>query len=245
MNDTPKAEPELPPAPWSSPWTGVGAILILLASLQFFLAMALEQALRPGYSDFGNTISDLGVNANGWSYDWIFNTSIIALGVMAITAILLLYRCFPRGLGAYLGEALIVVGCGGAIAVGIFTETYPFHAYGLSAHDYASVVTFLFANVGLTIFGVALHRHAVWDRYWIVTFLLGLGSTVALAFYIENFLTAGSFLGLGEGGLERVVAFPVLIWALLVGWASYDRWRLAGGGFRMRAHPKEEPQAPS
>jgi len=245
MENITKVEPGPSPAPWSSPWTGIGAILILLASLQFFLAMAVEQALRPGYSDFGNTISDLGVNANGWSYDWIFNTSIIALGVMAITAIFLLYRCFPRGLVAYLGEALIVVGCGGAIAVGIFTETYPFHAYGLSAHDYASVVTFLFANVGLTVFGVAMYRHAVWDRYWIVTFLLGLGSTVALAFYIANFLTAGSFLGLGEGGLERVVAFPVLIWAILVGWASYDRWRMAVSAPGKRSPPKGEGPAPS
>ena len=229
--------------PWASSRPLVGGLLLLVASIQFIVAMIVEQALRPGYSDFGNTISDLGVNnpALGWSYDWIFDGSIILLGIMAILAILILLPCFPRGILAHLGEIFLIIGSAGAIGVGIFTESYPWHAYGLSAHDYASAVTFLFANVGMTLFGPTLRRHKVFDRYWGITTFLGVFSTVAVLFYFYFILGPGGFFGLGEGGLERFVAFPVLIWAIVVGWVTFQRWQ----ALRTSPAPKAPVESPA
>lgn len=206
---------------WSRPLVRYAGFVLVFASLQFFAAMFIEQALRPGYSDFANTISDLGVNnpALGWSYAWIFDGSIILLGLLAISSILLLIPVFPDRKLTLAGVVLLVIGSAGAISVGIFTESYPFRAYGLSAHDYASVVTFLFANLGMTIMGLALRRHKDWHPYWLVTFLLGLFSSIVLAFYLYYVVNdvPGRYFGLGEGGLERFVAFPVLIWAVIAG----------------------------
>lgn len=213
-----------PPDPWIGCRPMTGGLLLVFASVQFIIAMIVEQALRPGYSDSANTISDLGVNINGWSYDWIFNSSIILLGILAILAIFILVPCFPRSIVAYLGEALLIIGSAGAVSVGIFSESYPFHAYGLSAHDYASVVTFVFANIGMMIFGVALRNHKVFDPYWLFTTLLGVFATVATLCYLYFEVTTKWYFGLGEGGLERFVASPVLIWAIVVGWVTYRYW---------------------
>ena len=214
-----------PESSWRKPIVRYAGLALIIASVQFFAAMFIEQALRPGYSDSANTISDLGVNnpALGWSYSWIFDGSIILLGILAILSIMLLVPVFPKRKLTYLGVALLVIGSAGAISVGVFTESYPFRAYGLSAHDYASVVTFVFANIGMTVMGLALRRHVDWNRYWIITFLLGFVSTVALMFYLyyEIHDVPGRYFNLGEGGLERVVAFPVLIWALIAGYAVY------------------------
>lgn len=200
----------LPRDVWRRLSVRIAGYALIFAPVQFFVAMFVEQALRPGYSDSANTISDLGVNnaRYGWQYAWMFDSSIILLGVLAIVCILLLPQAFPRRRLTYAGVILLVLGSAGAISVGVFTESYPFHAYGLSAHDYASVVTFVFANLGLTVMGLALRRYEVWHRYWIATFLLGLVSTVALAFYLYyevHAMVPHRYLGLGEGGLERVL----------------------------------------
>ncbi len=189
-------------------WPALG---LLLGSVQLFVAMAVEQSLRPGYSDFGNTISDLGVGP----YSWIFNTSVILLGVFGFLGVLFLSQVFPRRRLAWVAEGFLLVGTLGAVAVGLFPE--PSTALWGQAHDAASVITFLDANLGLFLMGLAMFRDGTWGKYASLTTFLGAFSTIALAFYISNFLSHGNYLGLGEGGLERVVAFPVLIWAIVVG----------------------------
>lgn len=213
---------------WSHPRTRLAGYLLMVATAQFFVAMAVEADLRPGYSDTANTISDLGVNINGWSYAWIFDSSIILLGILTFLAVLLLIPIFPRRKLATLAEVFLLIGISGAVAVGIFTEsTYPQYY----AHDIASVVTFLFANVGLLLIGVAMYRDPVWDFHALLTILLGLVATVSLADYIASWLAGGGYLGLSEGGLERVVAFPVLIWAFIMGYVILG-WSL---------HPETRP----
>ncbi len=207
----------------SKPWASLsrvrlGAVLLIVGSVQFFIAMAVEQALRPGYYDVGigsNTISDLGVNIHGWGYDWIFNSSVMILGFLAIAGIVALYPVLPKNGRTYPAAWVVCIGCLGAICIGIFTESTT--AMGGLAHDYFSVFTFGFANIGLTMMGIAMWGDKVWGRHALLTLGLGILSVVALAFYIQNELTKGIYFGLGEGGLDRVVAFPVILWAIFAG----------------------------
>lgn len=190
--------------------------MLLVGSVQFIGAMIVEQLLRPGYSDWGNTISDLGVaTPAGWGYSWIFNSSVVLLGVLGSLGILGLVPTLPRRRTAYAGEVLLLVGTAGAIAVGLFPETST--ALWGHAHDAASIITFFDANVGMLVLGIALRGDRIWGEWCTMTTFLGLFSTVALAFYVQSYETNGAFLGLGEGGLERVVTFPVLFWAIGVG----------------------------
>lgn len=206
-------------------WAGY---LLMLATSQFFVVMAVEADLRPGYSDYYNTISDLGVNIEGWSYDWMFNSSIIILGILTFAAILLLLPIFPARRLATLAESFLLVGICGAISVGIFNEQVlpQYHA-----HDIASIVTFVFANFGLLFMGLAMRRDKVWDFHATLTILLGLVATVSLADYVVSWLVKGGFFGLQEGGLERFVTFPVLIWAFIMGY-QIVQWSL---------HPETRP----
>jgi len=47
---------------------------------------------------------------------------------------------------------------------------------------------------------------------------------VVLAFYVYFNVTNGDFFGMGAGTMERIVSFPVMIWALLVGLAILAGW---------------------
>jgi len=135
-----------------------GSVSLIAGVAQFFVAMGVEQALRPGYSDFGNYISDLGVGP----YSGIFNTSVILLGVFAFIGILILVRVFPARPLAHVGEFFLLVGVLGAIGVGLFPENST--AMGGNAHDFFSVVTFLDANLGLLIIGLSMHRDRAWGQ---------------------------------------------------------------------------------
>jgi hypothetical membrane protein len=201
-----------------------GSVCLVVAVVQFFVAMVVEQALTPGYSDFGNTISDLGIE----HYSWIFNTSVILLGVLAFIGLVLLIRAFPARPLAYIGEFFLLVGVIGAIGVGLFNENST--AMGGNAHDFFSIVTFLDANLGLLMIGTGMYRDQTWGKYAFVSALWGAITTVLLAFYVYFILTNGSFFGLGEGGLERLVCFPVMIWAMLVGLAILMKWIPAESG---------------
>lgn len=240
---TGEAPPTATPSALTTPRVRLGAWSLALGSLQFFIAMAVEQALRPGYLAVGpgsNTISDLGVNIDGWGYAWIFDGSIIVLGALAIAGIIAIYPILPRSSLSYPASYVLAMGCVGAIGVGLFTEQSTW--MGGHAHDYFSVWTFAWANFGLFLMGLAMWGDSRWGRYALLTTFLGILSTIALGFYIQNILTNGAFFGLGEGGLERVVAFPVLLWAILVGVVILRRASLEG---RSLSRPSAVPSAGS
>lgn len=205
---------------WRTPRVRLGGLLLAVGSLQFIVVMFTEEALRPGYSNFSNTISDLGVNGfgHGWQYAWMFNSSVIALGVLGFLGLVLLVPTLPRSRLAYAGEVLIAIGTMGAVAVGLFPE--PSTALWGQAHDAASIITFFDANVGMLVLGIALRKDRIWEPLSLATIVLGLVSTLTLAFYVAGFLTNSplAYWGLQEGGQERIVTFPVLIWAILIGW---------------------------
>jgi hypothetical membrane protein len=60
-------------------WARRAGIAIIVGPVIFVVAMVVEQTLRPGFSVLSNTISDLGVDTNRWSYAWMFTASIIIL----------------------------------------------------------------------------------------------------------------------------------------------------------------------
>jgi hypothetical protein len=56
----------------------------------------------------------------------------------------------------------------------------------------------------------------------LITLLAGVGALVALVFYVS-----GLDLGLGEGGIERVVAYPQTLWMIVIGAYSLGASRTA------------------
>jgi hypothetical membrane protein len=84
------------------------------------------------------------------------------------------------------------------MGVGIFNEDF------LTVHFVVSVVTFLFGSLA-AISSYRLVRTPL--KYFSV--ILGLFGLMALIF-----MAFGITLGLGVGGIERMIAYPILLWGM-------------------------------
>jgi hypothetical membrane protein len=89
----------------------------------------------------------------------------------------------------------------GAIGVGLFPETAGF------LHVIVSFITFFFAGLG-TIAAAKIVK----SPFSYFSILMGIASITALVLYGVNI-----YLGLGPGGMERMIAYPVLLWAISFG----------------------------
>ena len=169
--------------------------LLFAGSVQFILFVIIAEALYPGYSISENWISDLGVGATAI----IFNSSAVLLGSCVIVGGYLIHRtCSSRCF-----SLLVILTGVGAMGAGLFSENF-----GI-IHGMASLVTFIFGALS-AIMSRRLQKPPL--SYFSV--LLGALSLLALALSIS-----GTYLGLGKGGIERIVAYPILIW--IVGFGSH------------------------
>ncbi|MCI4331487.1 MAG: DUF998 domain-containing protein [Thermoplasmata archaeon] len=186
-----------------------GGVLLAVGSVQFVLGMAIAQLLWKGsFSLSQNYISDLG--GPDAAAAWVFNDSVRILGLCAIAGGYLLYRAFAPKTFSRLGVAMLLLAGLGAIAVGTFPEQSP--ELGGNIHALASLTAFLGGGLALAFLAVAMLRDTRWDGYRLFTMLCGLVTLTAIAL-----LVSGRYAGLGPGGMERLVAAPILLWGALVG----------------------------
>ena len=199
----------------------------LVGSLQFVLAMIVVQLAwtgHPGYSLSNNYISDLGNTGCGhWpnanspdlcspGHD-VFNGSVIVLGLLVILGALLVRAGLPDRRSSQGGRFLIAIAGLGAVGVGIFPENV-----ALTVHEIVSADAFLVGSLALIVLAVAMLQDARWDglrAYSLFSGVLGLIATVLFL--------VGTDLGLGPGGMERLIVAPLLLW-LIVGGARLLRF---------------------
>jgi hypothetical membrane protein len=169
-----------------------GAVLCI-GNIQFFLVMTIAEALYPGYSISSNFISDLGVGPTGL----LFDASIILLGICILVAAILLYHASPWWL---FNISLGLTGIAAA-GVGIFPETLGVF------HIIAAAATFLFGAISAI------------GSYYVTRAPLSYISLFLGLFSIASFiLFAGSmFTGIGPGGMERMIAYPIILWGIALG----------------------------
>ncbi len=159
-----------------------------------------------------NTISDLG-NTRCAAFSGrlvcsplhvLMNLSFIALGVTMIAGSLFISRVVATARLRSLGLGCLAISGVGVILVGTFPEnTVP------SAHAIGAALSFSVGNLGVMTMG--LNRgFALSLRLFAV--IAGATTLVALVFYVN-----AEYLGLGEGAMERIVAYPQTIWLLALG----------------------------
>ena len=186
----------------------LGGLLFLLGSLQFVIAMAVVQAMYPGYTDFGNYVSDLGSSHSPWA--WLFNDSIRLLGVMGFFGTLLIRSAIPARTSGRVGLAFLIIASVGAFLVGSFPEGSP--QLGGNIHSIVSAITFIGSGLGLLALGPAMLRDTRWEGFRGYTFFSGIVTLIALALFLTS-----AYPGLGRGGMERLIIAPVLLWAIVAG----------------------------
>jgi hypothetical membrane protein len=183
-----------------------GGILLALASIQFIVAMVVVQLRYPGYTDFGNYVSDLGNTVTSPWY-WLFNDSIRVLAVLGILGTLLIRTAYPRKTIARGGLLFLLIAELGAFAVGSFPENV-----NGPLHGAASSVTFIAAGLALLLLGVGTFRDTRWEGYRGYTFLSGVVTFVAIGLFQAD--PGGMAL---VGLWERLIIAPILLWAILAG----------------------------
>ena len=172
--------------------------LLLVGGLEMLFMVHLAEFLYPGYSTSQNYISDLGVGPT--SSRLIFTGAIIVFGLMALVTAALL-RLRPGKSLIWLFLALSGIG---AIGVGVFNEDYIPEVHALFA-----LLAFLFGNLAV-IYSSKMVRPPM--SYLFI--LLGLIGLSALALFAGNI-----YAGLGAGGMERMIFYPAMFWA--IGFGAY------------------------
>lgn len=168
----------------------IAGFLVFVGGVQCVLGIIIAEALYPGYSTSENWISDLGIGPSAL----IFNSSVFLLGVLGITGTYFIHRVF----NSRLFSILLAIANMGAIGVGLFTEDF-----GI-VHTIFAVILFLFT--GLTaILSYKLQKPPL--SY--LSVILG-----ALALLAIVLVGSGTYLGLGKGGMERMIVYPALLWVI-------------------------------
>ncbi|MHB1435831.1 MAG: DUF998 domain-containing protein [Thermoplasmata archaeon] len=184
-----------------------GAALLLAGSLQFIVVGMLIPELRyPGYSPIADTISALGNTAHS-PLAWLFNASIVVLGLLSVVSFALLWSAFHPGARRLVALGLLSIASLGAIGVGVAPE----NLQG-TIHSLAALLVFLAGGLGLLLLPLAMTRDTRWDGFRLYTALSGLVTLIALLLYLRHLVGP-----LGTGGLERLIVAPLLLWEILVG----------------------------
>jgi hypothetical membrane protein len=166
----------------------LGALLFVGAA-QFILMIVIAEARYPGYNVATNALSNLGVGQTALLY----NASTAVFGAFAFIGSLLGRRTLGTGITITLAAA-------GACAVGValFPETIG------APHDVFAIAAFVFGAVSAIISYRVL-------RPPLSHFSVGLGIIALVALVL---LLTHHDLGIGPGGMERMVAYPIFVWAL-------------------------------
>jgi hypothetical membrane protein len=170
-------------------------LLLFLAGLEFSLGTMLAEFVYPGYSIALNYISDLGVW--GQPSAIIFNPSAFIFGVLILFSAYILWK--SEG-GRYLPLFFALAGIG-AMGVALFPETLP------APHAAFALMAFLFGN-----FAAILSYRTIEPPLSYLALALGVMGLAALVLF-----GSGTFLGIGPGGMERLIVYPVLFWAMGLG----------------------------
>ena len=167
-------------------------IFIFLGSTCFLFGMLISEELYSGYSTT-QMISDLGI---GETAD-IFNASIIIFGLLLVIAAYLLKN---EGIDTWFCVFMLFAGIG-QVCVGLFPENT-----GIT-HLIAAVIVFVFGVI------ISIISIRVFSVPWAwISAGLGIITIFAMALFETK-----TYLGLGSGGIERIMTYPLLIWAFGTG----------------------------
>jgi hypothetical membrane protein len=179
-----------------------GTILFVGAG-QFAFFMTLAEVYYPGYDVSANTISDLGATCKSGLCEFVQPSSYIFTASVLLLGILLVFTAYYlwKGSGTKTLPIFEFLTGVGAVGIGIFNESYG------SAHTFFSAFAFFSAGVqALLQFKVAKAPYSYFSM------LTGIVTLVAIVLY-----GTGTYLGLGQGGMERMIVYPVLISGIAFG----------------------------
>lgn len=166
---------------------------LFLGGLEILFLVHLAEFMYPGYSVSKDYISKLGVGPT--DVKAVFMAALLLFGAIALLTAYLLRQRSKKPL-VWLFLALSGIG---AIGVAIFDM----NAFS-EVHAAFAVTAFLFGNLAVIVSSKMVRPPLSW-----LFVILGLIGLVALPL-----MGTDTDLGLGIGGMERLIFYPPMFWAL-------------------------------
>ena len=213
---TPTVRERAAPSPAAPRSRASAGTLLALAGLGIVMSTVTNEALYPAeraYSTFANTISDLSGTHPPDSFmvqpnRAIFIVTMAVAGVFVLAATFLLRSTIERR------RVLVALGTLGVGLVGI--AIFPGNVEGW--HPLFAMASFVGGSVAAIMSRKVLDAPA---RH--VATALGSVALIATVLGLEVFADAWPQTAIGVGGVERWIAYPVLLWLVLFGTAMMGR----------------------
>jgi len=174
------------------------------------MGIITAEALYPGvYTTHTNTVSHLGASEPPNSVVLqppaaIFDNTMLVTGAMILAGAWFAYRAL-HSRAALIPTALLGIG---TLGVGVFPLTHP------TPHTLFAFTAFLAGSMAVIL--SARLTTAPFRHLWTLLGSVALGATVLA---LDAFRTWAPMAHLGEGGLERWIVYPIVLW--LVAFGSY------------------------
>jgi len=177
--------------------TRLAGVLLCISGITFFIFNHIAESIYPNYSVSKNYLSDLG--ATGQRTTLLWDPLLFVTGVLWLLGMYFFLRRSGRG---KLTLALYILAPFGQITVSLFPENTV-----LAIHTVGALIAFILGGVS-ALFTYRLTRSPF--RYFSV--LLGAVALASLVFFVS-----GHDLGLGVGGMERMIVYPMTLWLIMLG----------------------------
>jgi hypothetical membrane protein len=189
-------------------YENLAGALLLIAGVLAFMGIITAEALYPGYSTSKNTISDLGASLPPNSIiiepsATIFDTAMVVSGILTIITSYFIQRSYRK---KAVSSSIGLFGVG-ALGVGIFNGSYG------DIHAIFAILAFLMGGLA----AIISYRIQKFPMNYLSIILGGIALLDLLLYYILG--QESPFWVLGIGGLERWVAYPILLWG--IGFGGY------------------------
>jgi hypothetical membrane protein len=176
----------------------VGGVALLLAGATILMGIITAEALRPpGYSTARNDISDLGVAVQPSAT--LFDATMLVSGALLLVGAYGVSRVFRSRVVA---SSVCLLGIG-VLGVGLFPGDP-----GNRVHPWVALLAFVAGGVS-----AILAARVTTAPFRYLSIVLGAATLLSLVLTEANVLTTG----LGAGGAERWVAYPVVLWLVAFG----------------------------
>jgi hypothetical membrane protein len=185
-------------------YSKIAGTLLLVGGVQFVIALIIAEAIYPNYSVSANYISDLGV----WSKPSaaIFNPSISLFGLTVLASSYFILKQFKNRAIA----VLFALAGAGALGVGVFPEN-TFLVNGIPViHSISALIAFVIGGIA----AVAAYKYTK-PPFKVISVILGAATLTATVLFFTT--RDYGYLGLGVGGMERMMAYPTLLWIISLG----------------------------
>ena len=183
----------------------VVGLLLVVAVVQYVLAVVISEAVYSGYSVGQQMLSELGDWSLAGNNAAIFNGSALLWGILLVAGAYFIHQVFKNRLFS----SLLTISGVGAVVSAVVSMNISFEVHGMFG-----MVAFVFGAAA-----AIMSYRFLKSPLCLVSIILGAVTLLATVLFMLGQGDSAFYLGLGVGGVERFVVLPLLLWML--GFGAY------------------------